>query len=172
VRSESRIFFAGFEIENYYIVHSKLSMEVETGLLKYAVLRVRMGTMTPTEAKLFVKSTSRSNPPRQGKQTVWIGSSESEWESIFAEAEKLRDDDKVDRANIRKKEVMRRVLIVVVGGILLLVLTLTPASYSLSPFATCYMFGFFLIGFSKEPPTALEKLEKDFKILEREYGSF
>jgi hypothetical protein len=141
-------------------------MEVETGLLKYAVLSVRMGRMTPTEAKLFVKSTSRSNPPRQGKQTVWIGSSESEWESIFAEAEKLRDDDKVDRANIRKKEVMRRILIVVVGGLLLLVLILTPSNYSSAPL---YMFGFFLIGFSKDPPTALEK---DFKILEKEYGSF
>jgi hypothetical protein len=143
-------------------------MEVEAGLLRYAVLCVRMGKMTPSEAKLFVKSTSRSNPPRQGKRIVWIGSSESEWESIFAEAEKLRDDDKVDRqANIRKKEVMRRVVIVV-GGILLLVLILTPATYSVSPYAF-YMFGFFLISVSKDPPTALEE---DFKILEKEYGRF
>jgi hypothetical protein len=144
-------------------------MEVETGLLKYAVLCVRMGTMTPSEAKLFVKGTSRSNPPRQGKQIVWIGSSESEWGSIFAEAEKLRDDDKVDRrANIREKEVMRTVLIVV-GGILLLVLILTPAAYSFASLAPFCMFGFFLDGFSKDPPTALEK---DFKILEKEYGRF
>ncbi|CAM6049429.1 unnamed protein product [Sphagnum compactum] len=140
-------------------------MEVETGLLKYAVLCVRMGTMTPSEAKLFVKSTTGSNPPRQGKRIVWIGSSESELESIFAEAEKLRDDDKVDRrANIRKKEVMRRVLIVV-GGILLLVVMLTPAAYSFAPFCTL----FFVLGFSNDPPTALEK---EFKILEKEYGSF
>ncbi len=143
-------------------------MEVEAGLLKYAVLCVRMGTMSPSEAKLFVKSTSRSNPPRQGKRIVWIGSSDSEWESIFAEAEKLREDDKVDRrANIGRKEVMRTVLIVVVGGILLLVLFLTPAAYSFSPFAPLYML--FFIGLSKDQPTALEK---DFKILEKEYGRF
>jgi hypothetical protein len=145
-------------------------MEVETGLLKYAVLCVRMGKMTPSEAKLFVKSTSRCNPPRQGKQIVWIGSSDSEWESIFAEAEKLRDDDKVDtRANIREKEVMRRVLLVVVCGFLLLVLILTPGAYSFSSFAPIWMLGFFLIGSSKDPPT---ELEKDFKILEKEYGGF
>lgn len=144
-------------------------MEVEAGLLKYAVLCVRMGTMSPSEAKLFVKSTSRSNPPRQGKRIVWIGSSDSEWESIFAEAEKLREDDKVDRrANIGRKEVMRTVLIVVVGGILLLVLILTPATYSYSPFA-CYMYGFLILSISKDSPTALEE---DFKILEKEYGRF
>ncbi|CAK9872549.1 unnamed protein product [Sphagnum jensenii] len=143
-------------------------MEVEAGLLRYAVLCVRMGKMTPSEAKLFVKSASRSNPPRQGKRIAWIGSSESEWESIFAEAEKLRDDDKVDReANIRKKEVMRR-LVIVVGGILLLVLILTPATYSYFPFAFS-MYGFFLIGISQETPTALEE---DFKILEKKYGRF
>lgn len=162
--------FAGFETENYYIVHSKLSMEVEAGLLKYAVLCVRMGTMTPSEAKLFVKSTSRSNPPRQGKRIVWIGSSESEWDSIFAEAEKLRDDDRVDRqANIRKKEVMRRVFMVV-GGILLLVLILTPVAYSFSPFAPFCMYGFVLMGFSRDPPPSA--IEKDFTILEKEYGRF
>ncbi len=169
MRSESSNFFAGFETENYYIVHSKLSMEVEAELLKYAVLCVRMGTMTPSEAKLFVKSTSRSNPPRQGKRIVWIGSSESEWE-IFAEAEKLRDDDRVDRrANIRKKEVMRRVLIVV-GGILFLVLILTPAAYSFATFGPICMYGLVVMGFSKEPPPTA--LEKDFKILENEYGRF
>ncbi len=68
-------------------------MEVEKRLMKYASLSVRTGKSTPSEAKILVESKANSSPPREGQEVVVVNS-EADWQSLFEEAEKLRQEDR------------------------------------------------------------------------------
>jgi hypothetical protein len=78
-------------------------VQMEPKLMKYAALRVRTGKSTPREAKLLVQSklANNSNTSREGQEVVEMNT-DTDWQQLFEEAEKLRQEDRADGLEVQK----------------------------------------------------------------------
>jgi len=94
-------------------------MEVEKKLVKYASLSVRAGKSTPSEAKILVESKANSSPPRDGQEVV-VMNSEADWQSLFEEAEKLRQEDRADGLEVQKTLRLRILMAGIVSTVAIL----------------------------------------------------
>ncbi len=87
-------------------------MEVEKKLVKYASLSVR-------KAKILVESKANSSPPREGQEMV-VMNSEADWQSLFEEAEKLRQEDRADGLEVQKTLRLRILMAGIVSTVAIL----------------------------------------------------
>lgn len=96
-------------------------VQVEPKLMKYAALRVRTGKSTPREAKLLVQSklANNSNTPREGQEVVEMNT-DTDWQQLFEEAEKLRQEDRADGLEVQKTLRIKIVMAGVVSTVIIL----------------------------------------------------
>jgi hypothetical protein len=96
-------------------------VQVEQKLMKYAALRVRTGKSTPREAKLLVQSklANNSNTPREGQEVVEINT-DTDWQQLFEEAEKLRQEDRADGLEVQKTLRIKIVMAGIVSTVIIL----------------------------------------------------
>ncbi len=96
-------------------------VQVEQKLMKYAALRVRTGKSTPREAKLLVQSklANNSNTPREGQEVVEMNT-DTDWQQLFEEAEKLRQEDRADGLEVQKTLRIKIVMAGVVSTVVIL----------------------------------------------------